>query len=389
MLVGSNFVSQIITISLLPFITRLYSPSEIGKVEVIMSWVAIIATVSMLKMEVAIPVAEDTDVGFINSISVLLLLLFSTFSWIYNPAHVSPFYYIFSTFMIGLYNLLYNNSLRNKSYHNMSKSKVINSIVGNSIQVFGAFVPARFFFLFMGRTFVGSAGAICLIKDFKLNKFRNLKEMKLILAKYKKFPLLLTPSTLLNSAGLTLPILIINSMFGKEISGQYSLAFRAVSFPVSLLTASLSQVIYAEASSYYKNGEKEKIRKITLKTILSMLILGGLLGTFLMIFGPKLFETIFGSKWKLAGELSQAMGLILIVRMAANPINLPIPTIYNKQNIVLVLDILRFLLVVLSFAISYFAKLDIIKTIWLFSISMFIVYTTTILVVINIVYKNK
>ncbi|MDA3953964.1 MAG: oligosaccharide flippase family protein, partial [Bacteroidales bacterium] len=154
------------------------------------------------------------------------------------------------------------------------------------------------------------------------------------------------PNTLSNH----LPIFLLTSFYNLEMVAFYGLANRIVATPMSLISQSVGEVLYNEATKRYNNGQS--IRSLVLSTYKKLAKLAVIPSIILLITAPYLVSFLFGIEWKLAGTFTQ----ILIPWLFIGFLNLPtsfIITILNKQKQLLIYNILllifRFLALYIGF----------------------------------------
>jgi len=157
-----------------------------------------------------------------------------------------------------------------------------------------------------------------------------------------------TPLNIARGFANELPTFLLAYLFGMHEVGVYLLAVRILAGPLGILEQSLNIIFYQRFSSIHRSGEE--LYPYVKKGYLYLLKLAIVPVTLLLIFSPKLFETIFGPQWLSAGQVSQILIPWLLLSFLNTPITALVPVL-NKQRQLLFLEAGKVTLVVgLSFA---------------------------------------
>ncbi|MBR0695053.1 lipopolysaccharide biosynthesis protein [Bradyrhizobium lablabi] len=156
-----------------------------------------------------------------------------------------------------------------------------------------------------------------------------------------KFPLFELPSALAGFAIINLPAILIGSLFGTAFAGQFGVAARLVTGPVSLIALPLSNVFVPEASK--SHGPQHLLR--TAHGLL--LVAAGLIVVPVLALGlvaPYLVVPILGQSWMPAGQIMTALAFMGAAQALSTPVQ-EVPTLLRRQELRLVVDLARALLV--------------------------------------------
>ncbi len=77
-LVGGTALSQLITLAVLPLLTRLYSPENFSSLAIFVSFSGIISVIGCLRFEMAVPIPESNEEGFTILVTALLISLLTS-----------------------------------------------------------------------------------------------------------------------------------------------------------------------------------------------------------------------------------------------------------------------------------------------------------------------
>lgn len=336
---SGTLISQIILVLLTPIITRLYDPSVYGIASVLIAITNILLVVCCFRYEQAIILPQDNR----DASSLLLgcFLLLSIFSILLVPfivffgeaittfLHLSdilPYLFLLPIviFVGGLFLSMKFWNLRKRRFGTQATTQVIQYTFYPGFQIgFGISGFASVGSLILSDVI---AKLPCIFvyayqmfkDDLKiLSSGLSFKNIRLQFVKYKKLPLLNTWAQLLYLLSWQLPILLLSAFFSSEIAGQYSLAYRTLLLPLSLIGGTIGQVLFQRASIAVHNNSlsplvEDIVAIIMIVSILPLLLLG--------ILGEDIFSIIFSSKWALAGTFVQVLSVWMIVWFVASPL---------------------------------------------------------------------
>lgn len=387
---GGTTLAQIISGLASLVIARIYSPEEYGILAIYSSVLSILSIAGSLKYEWGIPIADDEDTAInlvalsgiitftISGMILILLLLFGNeILALFNGEDLLGLKYFIplGVFLTSLYTIFYQWALRKKNFKEISRTKLVQSIYQNIAKIGLGLLKAGPIGLIVGTIVGQSAGITTLSKDFiekKSLKKINRKKIAWCAKRYKKFPIYSAPSQVLNTLGIQLPTILMTTLYGSEAVGFYGLANTIVNIPVSLISASVSDVFYAEASSEGRDNPK-KLKKLSNELLRKLLLIGAIPLFVLLFAGPELFNLVYGANWYEAGIYGQILSIMVYARFVFTPITI-VFTVFEKQQAALLLDGLRVVLVLIAFGIGSIYELSIYKTLILYSIAMVFVY---------------
>lgn len=315
-------ISNLITFISLPILTRLYSPDDFGLFQLLFSTVLTFSVVSSLKLELAIviPKHEVISKNVIKLALVVLLITTTIFSLVLffmgdvvlsllNASQLTPylFYISLGIFVNGLFQLIQYIPIRAKEYSFLAKTKIMQSGFSQTSSLIAGLLGANFLGLFLSAT-AGSMLNIILIARQNVDFFKSfsLKRMCVVLKRYKKFPIVNTPMTFLNTLANELPVFMFTFYFGPEVVGFYMAANRLIKKPISMFGQSLSQVYFQSASEAYNRGGKYLL-KLFRKTVFRMSIIVGIPLTIIVFFGPDIVALVLGEEWRESGFYMQIL----------------------------------------------------------------------------------
>ncbi|SEA11041.1 Membrane protein involved in the export of O-antigen and teichoic acid [Desulfuromusa kysingii] len=400
-LAGGTVLAQGLVIVSTPILTRLYTPDDFGLLQAYISVTAIITVVASWRYEFTITLPKnDEDAAYLFVLSwcalaitttVLSVFIFIPTPILYNYFNMGSLHSYLYFIPIGViggggYNILTFMAVRKNQYSSIAITKFSRSIGQVTTQIISGVLALGASGLLLGDV-VGKSGGIFALysKVWRKERFYlstiSLKKLKALALRYWRFPLISTPSSLINSLGLNLPALLLLTFYGPQVVGWFALGQRVMNIPLSLVGRAVSQVFLGEASTIVQQGH-EQLKKFYLKTGLKLLLVGIVPIGSISLFGPKLFAVIFGGSWEQAGVYIQLLFFASIAKFVVNPLSQTL-IVLERQVIQLVWDIIRLVLVLISFVLPVFLNLPATYAIGLYSVSSFLAYIVLFFISIN------
>lgn len=363
-LMTGTSISQLIPVLVSPILTRIYTPEDFGLFATYVSIVALISVVSTGKYDAAI-ILPSKDSRALNlaiislfltlSISLLTLIIFFLFKVeIINLLEINHFgnwLYLVpaSVFLVSLHKILYMWNNRNKKYKDMSLSYVAQSSSNALFNVgFGVFGLQAVGLIITNLLGYVVAIYVLIRKTVSVQYIKSVCSIKVMLMladKYKEFPKYTLPQNFVYQGTLQLPIIFIGIVFSSATLGYFSLAYRILGAPLSIISTSLGSVVYQKASDMYES-DRIKLHGYVRKLIFILLALAALVGVPIILVLPTLFGWVFGSNWIRAGEIGQILSIYMILSFALTPFS-GIYLIAKKNLFYLKWEIARFAALVL------------------------------------------
>lgn len=403
-LMTGTTIAQAIPIAISPILTRIYSPEDFGVFVLYTAIVSLVTAISTGKYELAIMLpSEKSDAFNIVIFSVLLSIFVSFISFIVififndkitnllgNQEISNWLYFIpISIILSSIYQSLNYWNNRNKYYKLMSKTTIVQASSNGTFNISLGMNQYGFSGLILTNILTGLISIIFVLfnsaKYVFLLKTINKDRMINLIKQYKQFPLHTLPQNLIYQATLQLPIILFKAIFSLSVLGFYSLAYRVIVTPLSVVGNSLGQVYYQKASFLF-NTDKEELFLYTRKLFLKLLLFSFLIALLLFNFLPDLFSIIFGHNWKNAGIIAQYLLIYLVYDFALTPFT-KLYLVTNNNIFYLKWEIVRFLVIgsfLYFFYVSKIGNLDLVF--FIFSVLNLVFY---IFLSIPILRKNS
>lgn len=336
-LFSGTAISQAIPIAVSPILTRIYTPDEFGLLAIYTACVTVLSVIATARFELAITLPDNhTDAANLVILTLkvctLISLLFfipivlfgSDIATALGHERLAPWLYllplsVITTSAFSTFQFWYN---RLSDYKIIAMNRVKHSLLTAAAQV-GCGLGQLSGGLLIGSIIANLAFTSWVTQRlWQTHKIffnqTDLQAQLRLAQRYSSHPKYIAPSQLIGVTAQQIPLLIISSVYSLTAVGFFSLAFRLVSLPTTLVASAIGDVYRQKiAEEYNQNGE---FRATFLKTLIATATLALLPSLILYAAAPTLFALLFGESWRIAGEYAQ----ILIISAYAQFIFTPI-----------------------------------------------------------------
>lgn len=252
--------------------------------------------------------------------------------------------------------------IKEKDFNAISKFRIITSLTLNCLYVLFIFIDTSYISLILSQIIsqlIGLKFLFSKIKcSLKIYHAKYIKTIKKILIKYSDFPKYETPSCILYSVYSNATIVMITNYVDPQVAGLYFLAHKILQAPISLFTSAFSDVFYHKLA---KINEAEKINEevnnfsneLFSKTFPVFLVIILILQTYT--------KEIFGNNWSNASIFFSMISTPIYLGLLTSPYS-HLLKILNKQNVSLMINLLRLVITLTLFFLYFKLKLKIIPT---------------------------
>ena len=210
--------------------------------------------------------------------------------------------------------------------------------------------------LIIGQILSYLSGNYKLLKNFIAKKKEteqiSWNEIKFQGIKYKRFPMFSMPAILANSMSRNFGNILIGIIFSKSILGFYSLAFKVLGLPITLIGGNIGKVFLQKANEdKINNGNTVDI---FLKIFKKLVLIGFPLFLVLFFILEDTFAFVYGETWRVAGIYSKILVPLFFLRFVSSTLS-PVVSIFEKQHIMLIINIILLTtLLIIVFFIKFF-----------------------------------
>ena len=403
LMVGTT-IAQAIPIAISPILTRMYTPEDFGLLALFVAIISIFGSIANGRYELAIMLPDkDEDainifaLGFIitSSISLflfILVVLFNEYLTVILGNEEIKFWLYFApiaVFLMGLWNILNYFNNRRKNYKDIANATIVKSIITVVIQLSVGLLKQGATGLISGQIlsqlFANTKLAKNIIKDkILISKISKVKIIALA-KRYKDFPKYSMWAILANTLSTHLINILISTFYSVATLGFYSLVQRVLGVPSSLVGGAIGQVFFQEATKE-KQQTGRAINSFN-STIKKLLIIGLLSFGILFFIVEDLFAFMFGESWRIAGSYAQIVMPLFFIRFVVSSLTV-VNSIFEKQKISLVWQILLLILALLSLYIGSIYFVDFESYLMLFTVIISIHYLVLYFILFRVSHKG-
>ena len=334
--VSGTVAAQLVVLLAQPFLRRMYSAEDFGLMSVFLSLVGIPVVVAGLRYELAIMLPRSQkEADNLTAATFFIHFLFSmavgACVWLFAdmllmqlnvderfrawlPA-VGPAIFFYANFTLMNQWLVRRKRFGSVNWLKLSRrsTETVSQVVLRGFVQF----PGLLWGELAGRLVFNFLGIYFLIRNgFSFRSLRVNSAIRL-LKEYSRFPKYSFLPTLLNSAGLLLPPILFNRLFGPEQTGYFDLTLQVLAVTVMFVVNSLGTVINQQLAEAYRNREsvKNKVYRI-MKNLVAPALFFVL---FFMLFSPYVFAFLFGDSYVLSGDFARILAFTFGFRILVFP----------------------------------------------------------------------
>lgn len=351
-IMSGGALAQVVQLLAYPLVARLYAPEDFGVFFLLVSVISISMTIFTLQLEAAILAGRKSHIQILGYVafwvllaavvfSSLLLLLFgekflraSNIAW--DVGYVM-WYVPLGLFVHGLYALSISRTVRQKRYSRLAVSHVTLALSTVVVQIVLGYFAFGVVGLLMCDFIARILGLVVLNppgEGWRIRGFSKSAVVK-VMARYKRFPLLLAPAAVLNVASQNIQSICFPYFFGAGQAGQLGLANKLVSAPVGLASSAAGHVFTGEFAA---SPTPEQQRKIVMDALYYLTALALPLCSCFAFASEALLVLALGSKWELVGTYAAILSLGLAASLVVSPIS-NIVVIKNSLSIAIIFSV--------------------------------------------------
>lgn len=350
--------AQAVSLAFTPVITRLYGPEAFGLFGTFAATLAVLTPVAALSYPIAmvLPDKHGDAVGLAKLsisfsllvallIAAILLFLGSDVAGALSLESIQAYLWLLpiAVVLTALMQVCQQWVVRTKQFRITARAAVFQALLLNGAKVTaGLFYPVGGSLVVL--TVIGSGLHALLIwiginrGSLPLSEGRQEEGSSLgtLAKRHRDFPLFRAPQSVINAASLALPVMMLASFFGPAAAGFYSLGRLALAMPSTLIGNAIFDVFYPRITEAAR--QRENVFRLLLKASLALVAAGVVPFGMVILFGPWLFELVFGAQWYAAGEYARWLSVWLFFAFLNRPSVAAIATL-GKQGFFLVYEV--------------------------------------------------
>lgn len=327
------------TLAVLPALTRLLSPSELGQYYVWLALATVISVVLTLRFDVAIFSAKTRpEVAALIQTAVVCACALAVLCWaawfgiqtLYGGTRemaLSPLQ-VTAAIWMALVLAINQTSLAAYIYEaRFTRQAFMKFAVATATALallLAALAHEGVTGLIISQVVACTVVAAIVLWDIRRSMALNLQapgilQLARTLRTYWRFPVFSMPADFISSLAAQLPLLLLGKRFNDAVAGQYGLTIKSLASPVGLLAGSILAVFKEEASRAFR--QSGNCRKVYIRTLWSLALLGILPFAFLFVMAEPLFVLVFGQQWSEAGRMAAILAPMFYLKFVASPLS--------------------------------------------------------------------
>lgn len=333
LLSGGSLLAQGINFIAAPLMTRFFTADDIGMFTYITTISYIFTPIICLRYETAIILESDKEnvyslikiCAYVSVIlSVFVCVCYGLYFLFANENTLQSYLPILVLLLLisGITNIFNAYNTWRQQYSILTKVSVYRALANLLTIVAFGFGKLSVWGLLAGHTITQLVGLWQQGSNIFLHRKKILgresADLMSMVKKYRGLPLYSVPAIFFNNASYLSVNFFIADLYGMECLAFYSLSFRLLGVPLSMISNNVGSVFYEKAGKEY--AVKGSFATIFVKTFWM------LLGISIPIFGiicfiaPDFCTVYFGGDWQVAGEYVRIMCILFAVRFVFAPL---------------------------------------------------------------------
>lgn len=374
-----------------PLLARIYRPADFGVFTVVAALVATVGTVAALRFEMAVPLPErERDARALVTLGlaaagatavvglVVVLVAGGRLARLFGQPELGPWLWVVppAAAAMGVVLVLNQFAVRHRRYGAIGRRNFFQSLTVVGTQLVAGVAGLRTGGLALGFGVGQVAAAAVLLQDAGRRSVRGtgpgLRQLREVAHQYRRFPLLLAPSGLLNILGTQLPVLLIAYHYGSAVAGWLGLTQRLLAMPAALVASAVAQVYLAEISRAARECPASS-RRIFIGASRKLALIAGLVAIAVVVAAPAVFTLLFGAEWRSSGAYAQALAGYLALQFIASPLSQTL-VVLERQGGQLAWDVGRVVLVAGTVSVVALTGGSPLTAVWALGISGVVAY---------------
>lgn len=321
---GGNILAQVINIASLPLITRLFDPAEIGLFNLFVEFLALATILISLRAEhvVLLPKTDRQAaelMGFVACFGAMSCIVMTVVMAALSARGLVPAEYRVwalilpaTSFLVVFAQAVQQFSQRSADFRRSGSSEVVNRMSNSMVAIIAGSFGLPGIWLGIG-TAMGFVGKLVVFRA----AFRELTPNliagtrtgwhRIRKQKFEKILGSMMVSHIMLALTSLVPLIYVGYRFGAEYTGYFSLVIGTLALPTTLIGNAVGHVFFQRASHRFSHdGTFDKLLIANLRMLVLMAIPAFL---FVGVFGPSIYQLIFGGQWLVAGQTAQIYAL--------------------------------------------------------------------------------
>ncbi|MDA7617744.1 oligosaccharide flippase family protein [Verrucomicrobia bacterium] len=361
---SGNAVGMLITLSVYTVLTRIYTDKDFGILGLASSYYSVVAVAGTLCYEFSLVSAKNDEHAYqICKFSLISSLVVAVCGSVFLLGLIKFEYLGFGNlglaFVIPITLTVLAQSissifrylqLRFNDIEGLSKLPIYQNATRITTQLSLGYFGINGLGLLLGELLSRGYMAFYSIKRVILLKSitKRIIEKPIsltIVKEYNRFPFIILPSNLINTAVLAIQIPTITTCFGLGFAGAFNIARAAFALPLKVLGSSIADIFHQDIST---GGSPDylHIKQTFIKTSGILLLIGFPLSIISINYAEGIFAFVFGDSWRTAGDLASIITPWALGQFVVGSISRTV-FVLDMKGLKLIYDISSFLLILM------------------------------------------
>lgn len=379
---------QAINILAIPFLARLYSPTDFGIWALYMVATSILSIIITLRLDIPVVAAKAAKTAasvliFASCLTVAAAVAMegALLAWwaVVGPSSNAKLTWLaWAPLGIGataLYAIFSSWWLRTGGLSRITAARIAFPLCSISLQFFWHQWPNGMG-LVAGNCLAQSAvslvmGALIFPEIRRYFRFRDFTLRSLaLLSRYRSIALYTTPYSLQGQAFRQIVVVVVASYASVSASGSYAMAQRIVYNPLAVIAAALEQAIYPRLA---RTPDDKAIHRLIARVMMGLSALLAAGCAFTTVFADRLVPLLLGTEWVSSTPYVIAMAYASASLVASSWI-VRVFDLFGYQRLHLLVDLGANFLIIAAFGVTLFWTGSPVWAVWVLAIGMAVYY---------------
>ena len=369
-IMSGTIISRLIALAAIPFLSRLYTPSDFGVLAIFVMINITLSTLITGRYEASIVLPESDEeavnllgvcIGLATTSSILLSIVFfyyaETVAVFFGTPELTPWLYWAPVciWASGTWTALRLWNSRQDDFKWISISSVgdIVALITTQISI-GLLLRGMMTGLLLGPFAGRLAGtAMLIVRTLKSDWSLIRRSLSFRVAvdqakRYIRFPLYDLPASLLSNLSREMPTGILSIFFVTQWVGFYSIGYRILAVPIQIVGGAIGQVYLPVARDAKLSGRLDSFTLSIFDRLISLSF------TPMLVFAigaPEIISILLGQRWFIAGEILQYLMPSLLMVFIASPLS-EIYSVLERQQEKLIFNVSLFITRLISLLVG-------------------------------------
>jgi len=334
---GAAALSQLASIVAMPILARLYDQSAFGHAGALLAYANILAAILLFGLsDAALASDDDEDAVRLTLAGVVVPVLLAPGMIVLTDFFVDtnrfglgglpPYASGLATavvLMLVILSHLQNQLVRVRNFSATAKGYLNLGVTRASMQLAGGAMGFGFAGLFGGELVAQALTNLGLVRAWTKSARRptsaSVGSILSTLARYRRFLLFRTPSSILSATAVGLPALLVIGQFGAVDAGHFNMTAMMLVAPVVLIQKAIGDVFIGQFIGLRR--EKADATTLIVRVGLTLTGIAAIGGLAIWLLAPWAFSTAFGAEWRASGEMAIAcvpwfMAMIIVLPLS-------------------------------------------------------------------------